>query len=238
MSFSIMLSTMSEGMLRTCGIFILTLIGSLPFGILVALGRMSTWAPLHRLAKADGSGSALRYSLASFKPIQSIVKIYISIMRGTPLMLQLLAWYFGPFYLFGWNIGGYRFTAIILGFVFNYAAYFAEIYRSGIEAIPKGQYEAASVLGYTKSQTFIKIILPQVIKIILPSITNEVITLVKDTSLAFTLAYQEVFSIAKQISASQSSFMPFLIAGVFYYIANYVVAFIMERFEKRLSYYR
>lgn len=238
MSFSIMLSTMSEGMLRTCGIFFLTLIGSLPFGILVALGRMSTWAPFHRLAKADGSSNVLVKGLASFKPIQSIVKIYISIMRGTPLMLQLLAWYFGPFYLFGWNIGGYRFTAIILGFVFNYAAYFAEIYRSGIEAIPEGQYEAAAVLGYTKTQTFVKIILPQVIKIILPSITNEVITLVKDTSLAFTLAYQEVFSIAKQISASQSSFMPFLIAGVFYYIANYVVAFIMEHFEKRLSYYR
>lgn len=238
MTFSIMLSTMSMGMLRTCGIFVLTLIGSLPLGIIIALGRMSKWAPLKSLVKSDGSSSALIRGLASFKPIQSVVKVYISIMRGTPLMLQLLVWYFGPYYLFGWDIGGYRFTAIILGFVLNYAAYFAEIYRSGIEAIPKGQYEAAAVLGYTKTQTFIKIILPQVIKIILPSITNEVITLVKDTSLAFTLAYQEVFSIAKQISASQTSFMPFLIAGVFYYIANYVVAFIMERFEKRLSYYR
>lgn len=237
MTFSIMLSTMSEGMVRTCAIFILTIIGSLPLGILVALGRMNQWAPFKGLAKDDGSNGIAR-RLADFKPIQSAVKVYISIMRGTPLMLQLLAWYFGPFYLFGWDIGGYRFTAIILGFVLNYAAYFAEIYRSGIEAIPRGQYEAASVLGYTKTQTFLKIILPQVIKIILPSVTNEVITLVKDTSLAFTLAYQEVFSIAKQISASQSSFMPFLIAGVFYYIANYIVAFIMERFEKRLSYYR
>lgn len=238
MTFSTMLATMSEGMLRTCGIFVLTLIGSLPLGILVALGRMSTWTPLKRLAKADGSSGKIRRYFASLKPIRSLVKFYISIMRGTPLMLQLLVWYFGPYYLFGWNIGNYRFTAIILGFVFNYAAYFAEIYRSGIEAIPKGQYEAAAVLGYTKTQTFIKIILPQVIKIILPAITNEVITLVKDTSLAFTLAYQEVFSLAKQISVSQTSFMPFLIAGVFYYIANYVVAFIMERFEKRLSYYR
>ncbi|HMM07409.1 MAG TPA: amino acid ABC transporter permease [Clostridiales bacterium] len=238
MTFSIMLSTMSVGMLRTCGIFVLTLIGSLPLGILVALGRMNQWAPLRGLSKTDGSSGALISAVASLKPIQSVVKVYISIMRGTPLMLQLLVWYFGPYYLFGWDIGGYRFTAIILGFVLNYAAYFAEIYRSGIEAIPKGQYEAAAVLGYTKTQTFAKIILPQVIKIILPSITNEVITLVKDTSLSFTLAYQEVFSIAKQISASQTSFMPFLIAGVFYYIANYVVAFFMERFEKRLSYYR
>lgn len=215
MTFSTMLSTMSIGMVRTCGIFILTLVLSLPLGIAVALGRMS-----------------------KFKPLQAVVKVYISIMRGTPLMLQLLVWYFGPYYLFGMNIGNYRFTAIILGFVFNYAAYFAEIYRSGIEAIPQGQYEAAEVLGYSKAQTFFKIVLPQVIKIILPAVTNEIITLVKDTSLAFTLAYQEVFSIAKQISASQTSFMPFLIAGVFYYLANYVVAVVMERCEKKLSYYK
>ena len=121
--------------------------------------------------------------------------------------------------------------------MFNYAAYFAEIYRSGIESMPPGQYEAAEVLGYSKAQTFVRIILPQVIKRILPSITNEVITLVKDTSLAFTLAYQEVFSLAKQIAASQTSFTPFVIAGVFFFIANYVVAFIMERFEKALDYY-
>lgn len=153
-------------------------------------------------------------------------------------MLQLLAWYFGPFYLFGLNIGNWRFPALIIGFVANYAAYFAEIYRGGIESIPVGQYEAAEVLGYTKTQTFMKIILPQVVKIIMPSVTNEVITLVKDTSLAFTLAYQEVFSLAKQISASQTSFMPFLIAGVFYFVANYVVEFVMKRIEKSMSYYK
>jgi ABC-type amino acid transport system permease subunit len=146
-------------------------------------------------------------------------------------------WYFGPYYIFGWSIRGYRFTAIILGFSMNYAAYFAEIYRGGIEAIPKGQYEAAEILGYSKAQTFFKIILPQVVKMILPSVTNEVITLVKDTSLAFTLAYNEMFSLAKQIAASQTSFVPFVIAGVFYFIANYVVAFAMERIEKALDYY-
>ena len=185
MTFSTMLNTMSAGMLRTCGIFALTLLFSLPLGVFVALGRMSR-----------------------IRPLQWIIKIYIAIMRGTPLMLQLLVWYFGPYYLFGWSIRGYRYTAIILGFVFNYAAYFAEIYRSGIESMPPGQYEAAEVLGYSKAQTFVRIILPQVIKRILPSITNEVITLVKDTSLAFTLAYQEVFSLAKQIAASQTSFTP------------------------------
>ena len=210
-----MLSTMSVGMLRTFLIFALTLIGSLPLGMVIALLKKSRFAV-----------------------VRGIISVYISIMRGTPLMLQLVAWYFGPYFLFGWNIGNWRFPAIILGFVLNYAAYFAEIYRGGIESIPVGQYEAAEVLGYTKTQTFMKIILPQVIKVIMPSVTNEVITLVKDTSLAFTLAYQEVFSLAKQISASQTSFMPFLIAGVFYFVANYLVEIIMARIEGSLDYYK
>jgi len=215
MTLSTMLSTMAAGMLRTCGIFVLTLLGSLPLGMVVALLRKS--------------GNPL---------VRGIIRVYISVIRGTPLMLQLLVWYFGPYYLFGWSIRGWRFPSLILGFIINYAAYFAEIYRGGIESMPKGQYEAAEVLGYTKSQTFLRIILPQVVKRIMPSVTNEVITLVKDTSLAFTLAYQEVFSLAKQISASQTSFTPFVIAGVFYFIANYAVAFAMERIEKALDYYR
>lgn len=202
-------------MLRTCGIFALTLIGSLPLGMVVALLRKSR-----------------------FGVVRGIIRVYISIMRGTPLMLQLLVWYFGPYYLFGWELRGWRFPALIIGFVLNYAAYFAEIYRGGIESMPVGQYEAAEVLGYSKTQTFMRIILPQVVKRIMPSVTNEVITLVKDTSLAFTLAYQEVFSLAKQISASQTSFMPFVVAGVFYFVANYLVAFIMERIEKKMNYYK
>ena len=141
-------------------------------------------------------------------------------MRGTPLMLQLLVWYFGPYYLWGMNIGGYKLTAILLGCSLNYAAYFAEIYRSGIESIPKGQYEAAALLGYSKGQTFFKIVLPQVVKIVLPSVTNEVITLVKDTSLVYSLSYIEMFAVAKQIAASQTTVVPFFIAGVFYYIFN------------------
>ena len=206
---------MSAGMIKTSLIFVLTLVGSLPLGMAVALLRKSRFAP-----------------------VRGFIRGFISIMRGTPLMLQLMVWYFGPYYLFGWNIGNWRFPAIITGFVLNYAAYFAEIYRGGIESIPAGQYEAAEVLGYTKVQTFMRIILPQVVKIIMPSVTNEVITLVKDTSLAFTLAYQEVFSLAKQISASQTSFMPFLIAGVFYFVANYVVEIVMARIEKSMDYYK
>ena len=216
MSLGTMLEQLSSGMLKSVGIFILTLLFSLPLGLLVSFGRMS-----------------------KNKIICTIFKVYISLMRGTPLMLQLLVVYFGPYYLFGMNIGGaYRFIAIMIGFSLNYAAYFAEIYRSGIESMPVGQYEAAKMLGYSKGQTFIKIILPQVIKRILPSITNEVITLVKDTSLAFALAYSEMFSIAKQIASSNTTFVPFVVAAIFYYVFNLIVALIMERIEKKLNYYQ
>ena len=215
MSFSTMLIQMGSGMTKSLLIFVLTLIFSMPLGMIVAFGRMSKNTVL-----------------------KNIVKFYISVVRGTPLMLQLLVIFYGPYYLFKMNIGGFRFPAVIIGFSLNYAAYFAEIYRAGIESIPVGQYEAANVLGYSKQQTFMLIILPQMIKRILPAVTNEIITLVKDTSLAFAIAYQEMFTIGKQIAASQTSFMPFLIAGVFYYISNLVVAFVMEKTEDKLSYYR
>ena len=215
MSFTVMLEQMATGFGQTCLIFALTLLFSLPLGMIVYFGRVSR-----------------------FKPLSWFVKIYISIMRGTPLMLQLLIWYFGPYYLWGMNIGGYKFTAIILGCSLNYAAYFAEIYRSGIESIPQGQYEAAQLLGYGKRQTFLKIVLPQMVKIVLPSVTNEVITLVKDTSLVYSVSYIEMFAIAKQIAAAQTTVIPFFIAGVFYYVFNFVVAWVMERIEKKLDYYR
>ena len=215
MSFQVMLQQLTTGFGQTLLIFFLTLLFSLPLGMVVYFGRVSR-----------------------FKPLSWIVKAYISIMRGTPLMLQLLLWYFGPFYLWGMNIGNYKFTAIILGCSLNYAAYFAEIYRSGIESIPVGQYEAAQILGYNKAQTFFKIILPQVIKRILPSITNEVITLVKDTSLAFTLSVAEMFSIAKALAASKTNMIPFVAAGIFYYVFNLIVAVVMEWIEKKLDYYR
>ncbi len=211
-----MISQLAEGFLVTVEIFVLTLVFAMPLGMIVAFGRMSKNIV-----------------------IRTLVKAYISIMRGTPLMLQILVVYFGPFYIFEMKMGpGYRFPAVIIAFVINYAAYFAEIYRAGIESIPLGQYEAAEVLGYSKAQTFFKIILPQVIKRVLPPVTNETITLVKDTSLAFTISLAEMFTVAKQIGAAQTSIMPLMAAGVFYYVFNLLVATVMEAIEKKLSYYR
>ena len=216
MSVSMMVSQLAGGMFVSIQIFVVTLIFSLPLGLIVAFGRMSK-NPL----------------------LQGIVKVYISIMRGTPLMLQLMVVYFGPYYLFGIRItNSYRLWAALIGFVINYAAYFAEIYRSGIQSMPVGQYEAAKLLGYGKMQTFFKIILPQVIKRILPSVTNEVITLVKDTSLAFTISVLEMFAIAKALASSQTSLVPFAAAGIFYYVFNLVVALGMEFAEKKLAYYQ
>ncbi|MCQ2964863.1 MAG: amino acid ABC transporter permease [archaeon] len=214
-----LLSTMIEqlfvGMLTSIEIFLLTLLFSLPLGLVVAAGRMS-----------------------KFKPLSWLMRGYISIMRGTPLMLQLIVVFFAPYYVFGIHLSPeFRMIAVIIAFSINYSAYFAEIYRGGIESIPKGQYEAAKVLGYSKIETFFIIILPQVIKIVLPSITNEVITLVKDTSLSFVLAIPEMFTIAKQIAAADASIVALLVAGLFYYIFNALVAFVMGRFEKKLSYY-
>ncbi len=197
-------------------IFVLTLVFSLPLGLLIAFGRM-----------------------AKNKLLSGIMRIYISIMRGTPLMLQLMVIFFGPHYLFKIPLtASYRYVAVIIGFSLNYAAYFAEIYRAGIESISVGQYEAAKVLGYSKGQTFFRIIFPQVVKRIIPPVTNEVITLVKDTSLAFVIAVSEMFTIAKQIVAAQGTVVPLIVAGLFYYIFNYVVAYAMERVEKRFSYFR
>ena len=226
MSIMTMITKMSEGLGRTCAIFFLTLLFALPLGLIVSLLRMS-----------------------KNRVVSSIMKVYISILRGTPLMLQLLAVTYGPYYiskaLHDWieafpviNVSREKLIPVVAASSLNYAAYFAEIYRGGIESMSQGQYEAATVLGYSRFQCFMRIILPQVIKRILPSVTNEIVTLVKDTSIAFTVAYQEMFTIGKQIANSQTSFMPFVIAGVFYFLFNAIVGWIMGRFEKRLSYYR
>lgn len=212
---------LAGGMVKSISIFCWTLLFSLPLGLLIAFGRMSK-------VKIFGR----------FRIVRGITKLYIDIMRGTPLMLQLMVVFYGPFFLFGTNINGFRYPAIIIAFSINYAAYFAEIYRSGIESMPKGQYEAAEVLGYTKAQTFVHIILPQVIKRVLPAITNEMVTLVKDTSLAFSLAYMEMFTIAKQIVAKETTFVPFAVAAVFYFIFNWLVSAGMIRLEEKLNYYR
>ena len=242
MDLSSVLQQLLVGLWAAVQLFALTLIFSLPLGLLVAMGRMSSWAPLRQLgAKAEREGRAPGGAvllLRRFRPVQLLVKFCISILRGTPLMLQMMVVYFGPYYVFHVSLSGYsRLLAAVIAFSINYSAYFAEIYRSGIQSIPQGQYEAAQVLGYSRAQTFFKIILPQMVKRVLPSVTNEVITLVKDTSLAFVIAYQELFTIAKQISAAKTTVMPLFIAGVFYFIFNSVVAWLMERIEKRMNYY-
>ena len=154
-------------------------------------------------------------------------------------MLQLLVIYFGKYFLFGLPLTtNYRFWAVIIAFSLNYAAYFAEIFRSGIQSIPVGQHEAAKILGYSRMQKFLRIITPQMIKRVLPAVTNESITLVKDTSLAFVIAVSEMFTIAKALASSQTSMVPYVAAGIFYYVFNFLVAWIMEKIEKHLSYYR
>lgn len=216
MSFGMIVQQLAGGFTKTLLIFVLTLLFSMPLGLLVAFCRMS-----------------------KFSPLRGITKVFISILRGTPLMLQLLVVFYGPYYIFKVQLTtSYRFVALILGFVINYSAYFAEIYRSGIESIPIGQYEAANILGYSKSQTFMRIIFPQMAKRVIPPVTNEVITLVKDTSLSYVLTYAEMFTLAKQIAAAKTNIMPLFVAGVFYFIFNAVVAFVMETIEKKLSYYR
>ncbi len=218
MTFWTMLGLLADGFVQTLLIFVLTLVFSLPLGLVVYFGRVSR-----------------------FTPLRWLVNVYISIMRGTPLMLQLMVVFYGPNLLFGIMVpGNWRFVATILAFSINYAAYFAEIYRAGIQSIPVGQQEAAQVLGYTRVQTFGKIILPQMVKRVVPPVTNEVITLVKDTSLASVLGMVEMFTRAKQIAVAPHSpgMIVFAAAALFYYIFNYLVAFGMQRLEKALEYYR
>ena len=210
-----MINLMLEGMGGTCAIFFLTLLFSLPLGMVVALLRMS-----------------------KSKVVSNVTRAIISVLRGTPLMLQLIAVTYGPYYLFEFSVSKNKLIPVVIAFAINYAAYFAEIYRSGIESIPVGQYEASEILGYSKAQTFFRIILPQVIKRIMPSMTNEVVTLVKDTSLAFTVSYVEMFTIGKNLANSQTSFVPFIVAGVFYFVFNAIVDFVMGRAEKSMNYYQ
>ena len=215
MDLHVMIGLLLKGAVVSLEIFTVTLIGSLILGLLLCFVRMSRFWPLRLLAK-----------------------LYISIMRGTPLMLQLFVVYYGPYFLLSINqTSTYKITAVFIGFVLNYTAYFAEIYRSGIEGIPVGQYEAAKLLGYNRSQTFMHIILPQVIKRIIPPVTNETITLVKDTSLAFTLTVTEMFTLAKQIVSSDKTVTAFILAGIIYYIFNLLVAGAFSKLERKLSYY-
>lgn len=229
-----MLFFMLRGAGVSLSVFFLTLLFSLPLALTVALGRMSRSIPL-----------------------RAVVSFYLLIMRGTPLILQLIFIYFAPKYLLAflrsnitnisnqtfWSALEYllsynRFTAVIIAFSLNYAAYFAEIYRGGLESIPRGQREAAKVLGFTKYQAFFRILLPQVIKRILPASGNEFITLVKDTALAQVIGVAELFHAAQNASAREFSTTPIFAAGLFYLVMNWAVTVSFAQFEKKLSYYK
>lgn len=213
MNYQALLQQMLAGTWVTLQIFFITLLFALPLGLLVALGRMS-----------------------KIKPINWLMRLYILIMRGTPLMLQLLFVFYGLKPLFGIQLD--RLMAAQVAFILNYAAYFAEIYRGGLESIPLGQHEAGKVLGLTRRQTFFHIILPQVVKRIIPPMGNEVITLVKDTSLSSVIALQELMKVTQNWVAGSVNMTPFVIAALFYLIMNGIVTRCFTVVEKRLSYYR
>ncbi|MGI6315857.1 MAG: amino acid ABC transporter permease [Christensenellales bacterium] len=213
LDMSKLIPQMLDASLTTVELFFFTAVISIPLGLLVAFGRMS-----------------------KCKWIKWSVMVYISIMRGTPLILQVLFLYFLPYYLFGGLFP--RLLSAIIAFSLNYAAYFAEIYRAGIEGIAPGQWEAAKVVGFSRGQTFLRIILPQMVKRVLPPMANEFMTLVKDTALASTIGVMELFRIAKNAQSTFFSSMPLLVAGIFYYIMNYVISFFFQLAEKRLSYYK
>lgn len=216
MNYQMLFSKLLEGTQYTLLIFILTLVFSLPLGMLLCLGRMS-----------------------KHKVLQLPIKLYLLIMRGTPLMLQLMFVFFGLPKLFSvFDLRLDRFVACIIAFALNYAAYFAEIFRGGMEAVPNGQYEAAKVLGFTKKQTFFQIVLPQVIKRIVPPMGNELITLVKDTSLATVISVTELMYYTKSLVDSMANIIPFLFAAVFYLIMNGLLTLLLSYLEKKLSYYR
>ena len=208
-----LLRLMLEGVGTTCNLFILTLVFSLPLGMLVALGRMSKCAVILR-------------------PIA----LYIYIMRGTPLMLQIMFIYFLLPNILPFKVD--RFSAVILAMSVNYAAYFAEIFRGGIQSISQGQYEAGQVLGFTRTQTFFHIILPQVCKRVLLPVTNEVITLVKDTALASTVAVSELMNVAKKQVSGTSSIEPYVVAMIIYLILNGVAEQVCKWVERKMNYYK
>ena len=208
-----LVTLMIDGAGTTLSIFFLTLLLSVPLGMLVALGRMSKKSV-----------------------IRGPISLYIYIMRSTPLMLQIMFIYFLLPMILPFRVD--RFWAVIFSFVINYAAYFAEIFRSGIQSIPQGQYEAAKVLGYTKGQTFVRIILPQVVKRVLLPVCNEVITLIKDTALASTVAVVDLMTVAKKQVSSSSSIEPYLVAIIMYLILNGVAEQLCKLAERKMDYYR
>ena len=210
---------LTVGFGETIKLFILTLVGAIPLGLVVAFGSMS-----------------------KIKPIKAITRFFVWIMRGTPLMLQLIVVYYGPGLLFGQNVWGMgtsgRFVAVVVAFVINYAAYFSEIYRGGIESIPQGQYEAGQVLGLTKSQIFKNIVLLQVVKRIIPPMSNEIITLVKDTSLARVIAVYEIIWVGQAFIKSDGLIWPLFMTAIYYLAFTGILTIALRKLEKKFDYFK
>lgn len=240
--FQTVFQALNAGFLKTLELFLLTLAGALPLGLLISLGTMSRWRPFRGLTARFGTEKKWLRRLAGFRPISALLNFIIWVVRGTPLMLQLIVIYYGPGLLAHNNIWGGgeagRFTATIVAFVFNYACYFSEIYRGGIEAVPVGQKEAGEVLGMTKSQIFFRVTLIQVIKHILPPISNEIITLVKDTSLSRIIALQEIIWAGQSFMKSDGLIWPLLFTGLYYLLFSGLLTIGLRRLEKKLDFFR
>lgn len=226
-----------EGFLMTMRLFVMTLAFALPLGLIIAFGSMSRWRPLKALSRF----SRFRWC-ANFRPIKLLVDAVVWVIRGTPLMLQLVVIYYGPGLILDnnwWGSGSTgRFIAVLVAFVINYACYFSVIYRGGIEAIPKGQYEAGEVLGMTKSQIFFRVVLLQVIKRIVPPMSNEIITLVKDTSLARIIACYEIIWNAQAYIKSAGLIWPLFYTAVFYLLFSGLLTLIFGWIERKMDYFR
>ncbi len=213
MSFLEVTAQLTDGFLTTLLIFAVTLLCSIPLGLIITFGSMS-----------------------KIKPVKWLTKTFVWIIRGTPLMLQIIIVFYGPGLLFGWRALD-RLAAVLIAFVINYSCYFSEIYRGGIESIPKGQYEAGQVLGMTKTQIFFKIVLFQVIKRIVAPMGNEIITLVKDTSLARVIAVTELVKAAETIISLKAIIWPLFYIGAFYLLFSGLLSILLSYVEKKLNYY-
>ena len=276
--FQIVISALNEGFIQTLKLFLVTLVGSVPLGLIICFGSMNRWAPLGALGRrklalsqrvarmleeggeitvdgkqltADGARALVRSSgrranlLLAFRPISLLCRLVVWVIRGTPLMLQLYIIYYIPGYIFPtnpWSFPEGRFAASAVMFIINYACYFSEIYRGGIQGVPVGQQEAGQVLGMTKGQIFFKVTLLQMIKRIVPPMSNEIITLVKDTSLARIISYQEViwagFAFLRGSHGYSGLLWPLFFTGVYYLVFNGVVSFLLGRLERKLEFFR
>lgn len=242
--FATVLQALNEGFIETLKLFAVTLLGALPLGLLIAFGSMSRWAPLKFLDRGASAGKFVR-ALAQFCPISAVMKLIVWVFRGTPLMLQLIVIFYVPGYILPqnpWAVQNGRFWAAAVAFIINYACYFSEIYRGGIQGVPAGQQEAGQVLGMTKNQIFFKVTLLQMVKRIVPPMSNEIITLVKDTAIARMIGWQELiyagYAFMKGSHGYAGLYWPLLFTGLYYLIFNGLLTLLFGRIERKLDYFR